>query len=135
MANESSTSDDAERDHPALRRQQTLAIVLGASEWPFYPDFHAAPSFRRSAHDIADYLRARNGLNLPPRNVRVMVDSFDDAPEILLQLHSFLRERRTDLSKFGTPATDLLVYYVGHGGFSESDAFFCRSALPMRTIR
>jgi hypothetical protein len=124
MANDSSTSNDTEPCHPVLRRDQTLAIVFGASEWPFYPDFHAAPSFRRSATEIADYFRDRHGLNLPRRNVKVLIDSFDDAPEILREMRGFIRERRDDLNRLGNPATDLLVYYVGHGGFADSDAFF-----------
>jgi hypothetical protein len=52
--------------HPVLERERTLAIVIGASEWPSYPDFHAVTSCRRSAYDLVDYLRSRNGLNLPP---------------------------------------------------------------------
>src|SRR5690349_10430022 len=124
MAGDSTANGEEERDHPVLQRERTLAIVLGASEWPFYPDFHAAPSFRRSALEIAEYLRGRNGLNLSPRNMKVLIDSFDDAPEILRQLRDFIRHRREDLKKLGAPATDLLFYYVGHGGFADGDAFF-----------
>jgi TPR repeat protein len=111
-------------DHPVLQRERTLAIVLAASDWPFYPAFHAAKSFQRSAHAIVDYLRVREGLNLPPRNVKVLVNSFDDGPEILRQMWEFIRSRRADLTRLGAPATDLLLYYVGHGGFTDSDAFF-----------
>ena len=111
-------------EHPVLHREQTLAIVFGASEWPFYPDFQDAPSFRHSAHEMADYLRSPAGLNLPARNVKVLVDAFDPAPEILEQMWDFIRTHRAALAKDGTPATDLLLYYVGHGGFSDSDAFF-----------
>ena len=124
MASDSSVFDDPAADHLVLQREQTLAIVLGASEWPFYADFHDAPSFRHSAHDMADYLRAHDGLNLPARNVKVLVNSFDPAPEILEQMWEFIRTRRADLSRNGAPAADLLLYYVGHGGFSDSDAFF-----------
>ena len=69
-------------------------------------------------------LRDREGLNLSPRNVKVLIDSFDDGPEILRQMWEFIRDRRAGLIKLDTPVTDLLIYYVGHGGFSENDAFF-----------
>ena len=77
-----SHSPEAGPDPCALQSERMLAIVLGASEWPFYADFPAAPSFRRSAYEIADYLIDRNALGLSPRNVKVLFDSFDDAPEI-----------------------------------------------------
>ena|SRR5690349_6169780 len=96
MAEPSALSQEPE-DHPVLHRERTLAIVFGASEWPSYPDFHAAPSFRRSADEVADYLRSPKGLNLSPRNVKVLVDSSDDAPEILRQMRGFIRRRRDDL--------------------------------------
>jgi hypothetical protein len=124
MASGSNIIGDSDPDRPVLRRESTLAIVLGASEWPAFPEFHAAPAFRHSAYRIADYLRDREGLNLSPRNVKVLFDSFDDGPEILRQMWDFIRDRRRDLTTLGSPATDLLLYYVGHGGFSENDAFF-----------
>jgi PAN domain len=124
MTGDSVQAGGAESSHPILQRDQTLAIVLGASEWPSYPDFHAAPSFRRSANDIVDYLRSQNGLNIPSRNVKVLIDSFDDAPELLRQMHDFIRRRSGDLSQRGTPAADLFLYYIGHGGFGDNDAFF-----------
>ena len=36
----------------------------------------------------------------------------------------FVRTRRADLDSRGVPASDLPLYYVGHGGFSDSDVFF-----------
>jgi hypothetical protein len=51
MGRGSTALDDAEPENPVLQRERMLAVVLGASEWPFYPEFPGAPSFRRSAHD------------------------------------------------------------------------------------
>jgi hypothetical protein len=116
--------DDARLEHPFLQPDRMLAIVFGASEWPDYPDFIAAPSFSRSARDIADYLCDRNGLNLPRRNVQVLVDTFESASEIVEQMHAFIQRRRAELKQYGTPATDLLIYYIGHGGFDSRDDFF-----------
>jgi hypothetical protein len=115
---------NAEMNGSALRRERTLAVVLGVSDWPRYPEFTSAASFRRSALDIADYLSSPEGPNLPKANIRVQIDVFEDAPEILRGLRRFIRDRREYLKNYGTPATDLLIYYVGHGGFGESDTFF-----------
>jgi hypothetical protein len=124
MAGGSTALDDAELGSPVLQRERTLAVVLGVSEWPFYPEFHSTTSFWRSARDIADYLKAPSGLNLLPRNIKVLINSFDDGPEILRQIRTFIRDRQADLSKHGAHATDLLFYYVGHGGFTDNDTFF-----------
>ena len=118
------TVDGIEAGHPILQREQTLAIVLAASEWPTYPGFHASPSFRHSAVAIVNYLRSSEGLNLSPRNMKVLIDSFDDLPEVLRQMRTFISDRRLDLSNLGTPVTDLLLYYVGHGGFGDRERFF-----------
>ncbi len=125
MAGDSTAPEGVEPDHPVLKPERTLALVLGASEWPEYPEFHAAPSFRRSAFDIVDYLLGSNGLKLTRRNVKVFFDAFEDAPEILRQIRSFIRERRKESGAVGSPVTDLLLYYVGHGGITfDSNSFF-----------
>jgi hypothetical protein len=110
--------------HPVVQRESMLAVVLAASEWPSYPDFDASPSFRRSADDIVNYLRRQDGLNLPKQNTKVLIDTDDFAQEVLNHIRSFIRARRNDLQKRGTPVTDLLFYYVGHGDFVKNDVFF-----------
>lgn len=125
MVSDDSASDGDESDHPIIQRERMLAVVLGASEWPDYSEFHSAPSFRRSALEFADYLRDRDGLKLLQRNVKVFFDSFDDAPDIVRQMHSFIRDRRKEAIELGKPITDLLIYYVGHGGITlDLNAFF-----------
>jgi tetratricopeptide (TPR) repeat protein len=125
MTTNNTVSNGDESDHPTLQRERALAIVFGASEWPDHPEFHAAPSFRRSASEFIDYLRGQNGLNLSRRNVKVLFDSFDDAPDIVRQMYSFIRDRRKEAAELGRPITDLLIYYIGHGGITfESNAFF-----------
>jgi formylglycine-generating enzyme required for sulfatase activity len=110
---------------PIPARGQTLAIVLGASRWPRYPHFQDAPAFRTSLEDVADYLRDPYGFGLPSRNVKVMIDAHEEASEIILALRRFLAERRRELEEAGTPAADLLFYYVGHGGFAgRANTFF-----------
>jgi hypothetical protein len=122
---DSTEPESNESDPPLIQRERILALVLGASEWPDYPEFHAAPSFHRSALDIANYLLGNDGLNLLRRNVKVLFDSFEDAPEIVRQIRGFLRERRKKSEELGTPVTDFLLYYVGHGGITfDSNSFF-----------
>jgi hypothetical protein len=114
----------AEMSGSALQRERTLAVVLGVSEWPSYPEFTSATSFRRSAQEVADYLCSPEGPNIPKANIRVQIDAFEDAPEILRGVRRFIRDRRKYLKNYGTTATDLFIYYVGHGGFGERDTFF-----------
>ena len=45
-------------------------------------------------------------------------------PRFLRQMRDFIRNRRNDLRSLQIPAADLLFYYVGHGGFTDGDAFF-----------
>jgi hypothetical protein len=117
--------NDHEFEHPFIRREKTLAVVLGASEWPEYPEFDAKTSFRLSANDIVEYIRGPSGLNLPRRNVKVLFDSFDDAPDILRQIRQFIGERRQEANTIDDPITDLFVYYIGHGGITaDSNTFF-----------
>jgi hypothetical protein len=102
-----------------------LALVLGASEWPEYPEFDAKASFKRSAHEIVEYLRGPSGLNLSRRSVKVFFDTFDDAPDIIRQMRSFISDHRREAEARDDPITDLLIYYIGHGGItSDSNAFF-----------
>jgi hypothetical protein len=125
MAGGKTEPEGSEANHPVLRRESTLALVLGASEWPDYPEFHASSSFRRSALELMDYLLGRHGLNLSRRNVKIFFDTFEDVPEILRQIRNFIRERRKELDALGNPVTDLIIYYIGHGGITfDTNAFF-----------
>ena len=117
-------ADDGNLDDGTLHRERTLAVVLAASEWPAYPEFSPAASFRRSAQDIADYICSSSGMGLPSANVRVQIDAFEGAAEIMHGVRRFIRQRREHLKAYGKPVTDLLLYYVGHGGFGEGNAFF-----------
>lgn len=122
--NESSAALTDSEPSPVLQGETTLAIVLGASEWPSCPDFEDLPSCRRSAEAVAEYLQAKDGLSLPPCNVQILIDLPELAPAVLKEMRIFVRGRRNELAAIGKPVTDLLFYYVGHGGFSASDAFF-----------
>ena len=110
----------------------TLAVILGASAWPGYDGFQSSPAFRNSAEAFRDYLLATDGLELPKKNVKFLFDVHDEPPDVLDDIIRFLRERMKALMDRGVDASDLIVYYVGHGGFANpsSDYF-----LAMRSTR
>lgn len=98
--------------------KRTLALVLGASQFPNAPTLTGAESFANSAEDFREYLYKPSGLGLPHADV---LDLFDDprpASELLGRAVDFLcsRQRKTT----STNVDRLLVYYVGHGGFTPA---------------
>ena len=96
----------------------TLAIILGASEWPSSPDLAASEAFARSARGVRDYLLDENGFGLPEANLLNLFDK-DSAPSrIDEEISTFLETRDNDLKQVGSAPTDVVVYYVGHGGFT-----------------
>lgn len=97
----------------------TLAVVLGASHWPLQPRFSASPSFANSAAAFLSYLEGQRGLALPQENILSLFDSDRPPSDQDSEICSFLDSRRTELRHLGSPATDLIVYYVGHGGFTR----------------
>src|SRR6266436_5538137 len=110
----------------------TLAITLGASSWPEHPSFEPSDAFRNSADAIRAYLLDQNGLALPRRNLKSIFDSYDDPPVVLDEIVRFLRTRGKELTDAGTSPRDLIVYYVGHGGFANPSSDFF---LAMRSTR
>jgi len=111
-------------EYGLLQHNRILAVVLGASEWPHCLDFAPSTSFRRSANDMAKYLCDAAGLGLASDNVLTAIDLPDPAADILHQVRLFIRGRRSALKARGTPASDLLFYYVGHGGFGDGARFY-----------
>jgi phosphoserine phosphatase RsbU/P len=109
--------------------KRTLAFVLGASQFPNSPTLTGAESFANSAEDFREYLYKPRGLALPHSDV---LDLFDDprpASELLERVVDFLctRQRKTT----STNVERLLVYYVGHGGFTPGQEYF----LAVRSTR
>jgi hypothetical protein len=99
------------------RKDQTIGIVLGASRFPNLaidsPRLGAA--FAKSRSDAKRYLSAVCGQ---------ILDRFESTklPNALcLEVAEFLEQH--------TLATDLIVYYVGHGGFLGTQEYFlaCRA--------
>lgn len=120
-------------DGGGLAAESTLAIVLGASEWPEYDLLTGSPAFRNSAHDLAKYFLASDGLNLAPDN---LLDLFDDDSAASVQnrrIGRFLKDRGAALKGARSGVNDLLIVYIGHGGFvpNDRDAYF----LALRTTQ
>jgi 5'-deoxynucleotidase YfbR-like HD superfamily hydrolase len=98
----------------------TLALILGASHFPSKDTLTPHSSFANSAKKFQHYLGSATGLNLPDANIRSFFDSSADSPSIHKEIRSFLNDRRKELHATGTPARDLICYYVGHGDFTQN---------------
>jgi hypothetical protein len=97
--------------------ESTLVIILGAANFPKLPEHMSKPAFRNSAREFRLYLLDKEGFGLANQN---LLDLFDCPAGPLEQdekIVQFLKRRIRELRTARTPATDLLVYYVGHGGF------------------
>ena len=97
--------------------QTTLVILLGASAWPF-SKLPSSPAFARSACKVRDYFCHSHRFGLPPQNWLDLFDTRGSPNEVDLAIGTFLDERIASLKQMGTPARDLLFYYIGHGVFA-----------------
>ena len=105
--------------------ETTLAVILGASEFPKQPNLASTQAFLNSATAFKQYLLDKAGLGITAENVLDLFDSDDAAPDMDEKVGKFLEERQQNLSDQNQKARDLLVYYVGHGGFSSpGDEYF-----------
>jgi hypothetical protein len=109
--------------------QSILAILLGASEWP-EAGFQASNAFANSAIEIRHYLTGP--FSLSPDNFLDLFDTTDSADTIDRKIGGFLTRRISLLKEEGRPATDLLLYFIGHGGFAPPNFIYC---LAVRSTR
>jgi hypothetical protein len=98
---------------------RTLAVILGASRFPRYPQLHQGPSFYNSAAGLMEYLEDAKGMGLPSENILWLFDDSESPSEQLVEIAEFLTRRDAQLKTVGTRAEDLLIYYVGHGLFTR----------------
>jgi Caspase domain len=103
---------------PLPSAQTTLAILLGASAWPYAPDFERSAAFANSAQGLAAYLLAPNLFNLPAPNLLDLFDSELSPDDIDIEMGQFLDKRLAGGGGTGPAPTDLIVYFTGHGGFA-----------------
>src|SRR6266705_6190980 len=103
-------------DNAAPSPQTTLGILLGASEWP-YTNLSGSPAFTRSAHKVRRYFIYSDHFGVRPENWLDLFDYLSSPSEIDQRIGTFLQERILRMKQGGTPARDLLFYYIGHGLF------------------
>jgi hypothetical protein len=122
--------------------QTTLVILLGASEWAD-PNLQGSQAFTNAKRSFLDYVLHQ--LKVPEKNV---LDLFDtpDAPHMIIdeQIGKFLEQRTSEMKEEGNVARDLLVYFVGHGGFDEDSNYYLAirctsenvdlSAIPIKAL-
>src|SRR5947209_837576 len=104
--------------------QTTLLILLGASEWPLFPEFQSSEAFAHAARGLKAYFLDPKRFGLSPENVLDVFNSNHSADEQDAQIGQFLEQRIAALNATSHAARDLLVYFVGHGGFVGRDSDF-----------
>ncbi|HYU75830.1 MAG TPA: hypothetical protein VEL31_24415, partial [Ktedonobacteraceae bacterium] len=101
--------------------QTTLVILLGASEWPYAPDFHDSEAFANSARDFRRYILDPYTFNLAMENLLDLFNSNLSSDDIDREMGQFLDKRISEMKASDNPARDEVAYFVGHGGFAGND--------------
>jgi molybdopterin-guanine dinucleotide biosynthesis protein len=102
--------------------ETTLAIILGASQWPSWTALEQPQSanFVNSAKDFKKYLTSKTGFNLPKENLLWLFDTKAEPNTIDNKISVFLKKHIED-STTKKSISDLLFYYVGHGVLEGTD--------------
>src|SRR6266567_6532231 len=109
-------------DVKAPSSQTTLVILLGASEWPFAPEFQGSEAFAKAAQRLKAYFLNPRPFGLPAENLLDLFNSDQSADELDVEIGQFLERRIAATKATGNAARDLLLYFVGHGGFVGRDS-------------
>ena len=98
--------------------ETTLIVLLGASEWPRWPDLDASKAFSRSAKGVKQYFL--EDFHLPQANLLDLFDAdhnADDIDDLIDQfLHRHIKSTKTPTQKI----RDVLIFFIGHAGFTEA---------------
>src|SRR6266849_3176556 len=113
--------------------QTTLVILLGASRWPFSPEFQASKAFLNSAMELRAYFLNPSQFGLPQENLLNLFNSNQSADDIDGEIGLFLEKRMAEMKQAGETARDLIVYFIGHGGFVGDDSDFYLAIRRTRT--
>jgi hypothetical protein len=100
--------------------ETTLAILLGASDWPKSPNLTPSNSFATSAQGIEAYLVGSESFGLPAENLLNLFDSQQSPNEIAWAITLFLKQSLMRMRTAGHPARNVIIYYIGHAGFIGS---------------
>ena len=101
--------------------QTTLLILLGASLWPNSPEFQGSEAFAKAARSVKDYFLHHQLFGLPAENLLDLFDSDKSADELDVAIEQFLKQHLADMKARGSAGRDLLLYFIGHGGFAGDD--------------
>src|SRR5260370_30927412 len=104
--------------------QTTLLILLGASAWPFMPEFQRSEAFANAARRLKAYFLNSQTFGLPAENLLDLFDADKSADELDMEIGQFLERRLAAMKAAGNAARDLLLYFIGHGGFVGHDSDF-----------
>ena len=77
-----------------------------------------------SARDLEEYFLNPKKFGLPAENLLNLFNSEKNFSDIDNDIGEFLERRTSELKESGHTARDLLVYFVGHGGFTSSDDYY-----------
>jgi hypothetical protein len=111
------------------QRGKTVAVLMGASEFPNYPSLEpedAGPrqalrqAFQNSHTDILNYLTTRPGLRLEDKDVLDVFDSTLQPGELITAINEFLEKHLAE----SDPPTDIIFYYCGHGAYLKEREYF-----------
>jgi tetratricopeptide (TPR) repeat protein len=94
-----------------------LVVILGASEWPKAPEFKKSQAFTNSAKKLRDYFLDRKKFGLPEDNLLDLFDSDLSYDEIDETIEKWIAERVPRDDQSAQSFSDLVVIYIGHGGF------------------
>lgn len=98
--------------------QRTLLVIFGASVYEKQPDW-SCDQFAESAEGIKECFTG--ALSLPLRNLHYLFDEKLEPLEARTSIEAFIKRRKAKALKDGAPIQDLLIYYIGHGGFARSE--------------
>ncbi len=104
--------------------QTTLLILFGASEWPYSPDFKSSEAFANAARRVKAYFLNSRPFGLLDENLLDLFDADQSADEQDVAIGQFLQQRLAAMKAMSNPARDLLLYFIGHGGFGGRDSDF-----------
>src|SRR5260370_7836738 len=89
--------------------QTTLVVLLGASQWPLFPDFQSSKAFANSARQLKKYLLNPLQFGLPTENILDLFDAAQSADDIDSAICDFLTQRSPKRNPPRIPPTHLLV--------------------------
>jgi hypothetical protein len=105
---------------PTEFSKSTLLILLGAQA---FPHSHLSPSesFLNSRNGIKAYFLNPKAFGLEEAQVLDLFESDANGTAMLDQIENWLIDKLSSYRNKGTSLTDIIIYYVGHGGLKETN--------------